>query len=43
MQENINRNFKELRTGLMWLSGAPLASCCNQDNDIFGSVLRGIS
>jgi len=42
-EENIKRNLKELWTGLVWLSGGPLASCCNHDNEIFGSVFWRIS
>jgi len=42
-EDNINRNLKELCTGLVWLSGAPVASCCNHDNEIFGSVFWRIS
>jgi len=42
-EENINRNLNELWTGFMWLSGSPLANCCNHDNDIFCSVFWRIS
>jgi len=42
-EENINGNLKELWTGFMWLSGAPLANCCNHGNDIFGFVFWRIS